>query len=163
MRPALLRRNSLLAASLFGCGIAAAQPVAPAWLAGCWQGEAGSSAANAYEAWAAPRAGRMLGISQTVRGATSNFEYMRIDANEKGLRFIPQPGGKPAVEFSAETIEPNRIVFANPQHDFPKYVEYQRNGDLLTVRLGTQPPGTEGKRQLFAFRRADCDSVFSTK
>jgi len=163
MKPAFLRRSSLLAASLLGCGIASAQPAAPAWLVGCWQGEAGSSAANAYEAWAVPRAGRMLGISQTVRGASSNFEYMRIDANEKGLCFIPQPGGKPPVEFVAETIEPNRVVFANPQHDFPKYVEYQRNGDSLTVRLGTQPPGIEGKRQLFLFRRVDCDSVFSTK
>ena len=163
MRTLSLPRNSLLAALLLGCGTASAQPAAPAWLAGCWQGEAGSSAANAYEAWAAPRAGRMLGISQTVRGTNSIFEYMRIDANEKGLRFTPQPGGKPPVEFVAETIEPGRIVFANPQHDFPKYVEYQRNGDTLTARLSAQPPGAEGKRQVFAFRRTDCDSVFSTK
>jgi hypothetical protein len=132
-------------------------------MAGCWQGEAGTAAASAFEAWAAPRAGRMLGISQTVRGTNSVFEYMRIDADDKGLRFIPQPGGKPPVEFAAEIVEANRVVFANPQHDFPKYVEYQRSGDSLTARLSAQPPGAEGKRQAFAFRRVDCDTVFTTK
>lgn len=132
-------------------------------MAGCWQGEAGTAAANAFEAWSTPRAGRMLGISQTVRGTNSFFEYMRIDADDKGLRFVPQPGGKPPVEFTSETVEPNRVVFANPQHDFPKYVEYQRSGDTLTARLSAQPPGVEGKRQLFAFRRVDCDTVFTTK
>jgi hypothetical protein len=104
-----------------------------------------------------------LEFVQTVRGKNSNFEYMRIDAGETGVRFIPQPGGKPPVEFVAETIEPGRIVFANPQHDFPKYVEYQRTGDTLTARLSTQPPGVDSKRQVFAFRRTDCDSVFPTK
>jgi hypothetical protein len=154
-------RSSLLAAGLLCCAAASAQP--PAWMTGCWQGEAGTAAANAFEAWSAPRAGRMLGVSQTVRGTSSVFEYMRIDADGKGLRFIPQPGGKPPVEFAAETVEPNRVVFANPQHDFPKYVEYQRSGDTLTAKLSAQPPGAEGKRQTFAFRRIDCDTVFSTK
>ena len=132
-------------------------------MAGCWQGEAGTAAANAFEAWSAPRVGRMLGISQTVRGTNSFFEYMRIDADDKGLRFVPQPAGKPPVEFTAEMVEPNRVVFANPQHDFPRYVEYQRSGDTLTARLSAQPPGAEGKRQLFAFRRVDCDTVFTVK
>jgi hypothetical protein len=156
-----LPRSSLLAAGLLCCATASAQ--GPAWMAGCWEGEAGTAAANAFEAWSAPRAGRMLGISQTVRGTNSSFEYMRIDADEKGLRFIPQPAGKPPVEFTAETVEPNRVVFANPRHDFPKYVEYQRSGDTLTARLSAQPPGAEGRRQLFAFRRIDCDTVFTTK
>jgi hypothetical protein len=146
-----------------GAGAVLAQPVAPAWLAGCWQGEAGTAAANAVEAWSAPRAGRMLGISQTLRGAGSAFEYMRIDADGQGLKFVPQPGGRPPVEFVAETTEAARVVFANPQHDFPKYVEYQREGDRLFARLGAQPPGTDGRRQIFTFRRIECDAVFTSK
>jgi hypothetical protein len=162
MLPRTIR--TLAGAALFALGAtAAAADAPPAWMAGCWQGEPGSAAANAFEAWSAPRAGRMLGISQTLRGARSVFEYMRIEAGEAGLRFIPQPGGKPPVEFAAETVEASRIVFANPQHDFPKYVEYQREGDRLTARLGAQPPGADGKRQVFAFRRVPCDTVFSTK
>lgn len=157
----LSRKSSLLAAGLLSCSIASAQ--LPAWMAGCWQGEAGSAAANAFESWTAPRAGRMLGVSQTVRGSGSLFEYMRIDSDDRGLRFIPQPGGKPPVEFAAQTVEPSRIVFANPQHDFPKYIEYQRSGDTLTAHLSTQPPGAADRRLQFTFRRVDCDALFTTK
>jgi hypothetical protein len=105
----------------------------------------------------------MLGLSQTVRGTGSDFEYMRIDADERGMKFVPQPRGKPPVEFAAETIEAARVVFANVQHDFPKYIEYQRDGDRLSARLGAQPPATDGRRLTFTFRRIDCDAVFSAK
>jgi hypothetical protein len=163
MRPASLRPSSTGLACLVCCGTALAQPAPPAWMAGCWQGEAGTAAANAVEAWSVPRAGRMLGLSQTVRGTGSDFEYMRIDADERGLRFVPQPRGKPPVEFTAETIEAARVVFANVQHDFPKYIEYQRDGDRLSARLGAQPPLTDGRRLVFTFRRIECDAVFSAK
>lgn len=163
MRLASLLPSSAALACLAGCGMALAQPAPPAWMAGCWQGEAGTAAANAVEVWTAPRAGRMLGLSQTVRGTGSDFEYMRIDADERGMKFVPQPRGKPPVEFAAETIEAARVVFANVQHDFPKYIEYQRGGDRLSARLGTQPPSVDGRRLTFTFRRIECDAVFSAK
>jgi hypothetical protein len=135
----------------------------PAWLAGCWQGEPDTAAANAFEAWSAPRADRMLGISQTLRGTGSMFEYMRIDRGERGLRYVPQPGGRPPVEFVAERVEAQRIVFANPQHDFPKYVDYRRVGDRLEVRLSAVAPDQDGKRALFAFRRVACDTILAAR
>lgn len=130
------------------------------WLAGCWSGQDGSAAQGAFEAWTVPRAGRMFGVSQTVRGARSTFEYMRIEATEAGVRFIPQPNGVPPVEFSAITSAPMRDVFYNPTHDFPKYVEYARDGDTLTARIGNVEPGAEGRRQVFVFRRTSCETVF---
>lgn len=149
------------AACALGPALAADAP--PAWLAGCWQGEPDTAAANAFEAWSAPRADRMLGISQTLRGAGSMFEYMRIDRGERGLRFVPQPGGRPPVEFAAERVEPQRIVFANPQHDFPKYIDYRRIGDRLEVRLSASAPDQDGKRALYAFRRVACDTILAAR
>jgi hypothetical protein len=105
----------------------------------------------------------MLGISQTVRGGGSVFEYMRIDAGPDGLAFIPQPNGKPPTEFRAERVDAQRIVFANPQHDFPKYVDYRRDGDRLEARLSSVPTDQDGRRQLFAFRRVACDTVFAAR
>ena len=110
-----------------------------------------------------PRAGRMLGISQTLRGSASVFEYMRIDSNDSGVMFIPQPNGKPPTEFRAERVEAQRIVFANPQNEFPKYVEYRRDGDRLEARLSAVAPDQDGRRQLFAFSRVACDAVFAAK
>jgi hypothetical protein len=105
----------------------------------------------------------MLGISQTLRGTGSIFEYMRIDIGPSGLRYVPQPGGKPPTEFRAARAEAQRVVFANPDHDFPKYVDYQRSGDRLEVRLSAVAPEQDGKRALFAFRRVACDTVFAPR
>jgi hypothetical protein len=156
-----LRISALVALLLAAAPTSAAE--APAWMAGCWQGEAGTAAANAFEAWSAPRAGRMLGISQTLRGNASVFEYMRIDSGDAGVVFIPQPNGKPPTEFRAERVEAQRVVFSNPQHDFPKYVEYRRDADRLEARLSAVAPDQDGRRQVFAFRRVACETVFATK
>ena len=163
MSPSRTRALALTVAALCAAGAALATDAPPAWLAGCWQGEPGTAAANAFEAWSVPRADRMLGISQTLRGAGSMFEYMRIDRGEHGLRYVPQPGGRPPVEFAAERIEAQRIVFANPQHDFPKYIDYHRIGDRLEVRLSAVAPDQDGKRALFAFRRVACDTIFAVR
>jgi hypothetical protein len=102
-------------------------------------------------------------MSQTVRGGGSMFEFMRIDRGDRGLRFVAQPGGRAPTEFHAERIEAQRIVFANPQHDFPKYVDYRRDGDRLEARLSAVPPDQDGKRVLYAFRRVDCDTLFAVR
>ena len=159
-------RTSALAlgfAALCALGAARAADAPPAWLAGCWQGEAGTAAANAFEAWSAPRADRMLGISQTLRGAGSMFEFMRIDRGERGLRFVAQPGGRPPTEFQAQRVEAQRILFANPQNDFPKYIDYRRDGDRLEARLSAAAPDQEGARALYAYRRVACDTVFAAR
>ena len=159
----MLRNSGLLALALAGAALpASAQTAAraPEWLAGCWRGEAGSAADGAFEIWTRPQAGQMLGISQTVRGTRKFFEYMRIEERDGRLLFIPQPNGKPPVEFPAQvpaevpaaTAEATRAVFANPAHDFPKYVDYARSGEHLIAQLSSAPPNTEGKRQRFAFR-----------
>jgi hypothetical protein len=159
-------RTSALAlgvAALCAAGPALAADAPPAWLAGCWQGEPGTAAADALEAWSAPRADRMLGISQTLRGTGSMFEYMRIDRGERGLRFVAQPGGRPPTEFAAQRVEAQRIVFTNPQNDFPKYIDYRRDGDRLEARLSAAAPDQEGAHAVYAFRRVACDNIFAAR
>lgn len=157
-----MRRSSAPAlALLLACGGALAQT--PDWLAGCWRGEAGSAADGAFELWTTPRADQMLGVSQTVRGQRRFFEYMRIEVRNGRPVFIPQPNGKPPVEFPITEAEPARALFANPAHDFPKYVDYARTGDALVVQLSAVAPGAEGRRQRFAFRRVACDTVLPTQ
>jgi Domain of unknown function (DUF6265) len=158
------RINALVAGCMLALGSAvAAADAPPAWLAGCWQGEPGTAAAQAFEVWSPPRADRMLGMSQTLRGGGSMFEFMRIEGGARGLRFVAQPGGRPPTEFAAERVEPQRIVFANPRNDFPKYIDYRRIGDRLEARLGATPPDQDGKRALYAFRRVACDDVLAAR
>jgi hypothetical protein len=158
------RISALIAGCTLALGAAAAAADAPpAWLAGCWQGEADTAAAQAFEVWSPPRADRMLGMSQTLRSGGSMFEFMRIDGGARGLRFVAQPGGRPPTEFAAERVEAQRIVFANQQNDFPKFIDYRRVGDRLEARLGAAPPDQDGKRALYAFRRVACDHILAAR
>jgi hypothetical protein len=157
------RTSSALAVLLFS-GAALANPP-PGWLAGCWTGQDSSAAQGAFEAWSAPRAGQMLGVSQTVRttssGTRREFEYLRIEVSAADLKVVPQPNGKPPVEFVAIASEASRLLFHNPAHDFPKYIDYARDGDTLTVRIGDAAPGEDGRRLSFVFKRTACEPIFA--
>jgi hypothetical protein len=151
-------RAVLTALVATGAAQASSPPPLPAWLSGCWQGEGRS--AGITEAWTNGRIGRMLGLGQTLRGARGSFEFMQIaTAADAALVFIAQPGARPPVQFRAVTVEPARIVFANPDHDAPKTIEYRRDGDRLLVLLDAAaadaPPS-------FTFRRTGCDSQFAS-
>jgi hypothetical protein len=76
---------------------------------------------------------------------------------------MAQPGGRPPTEFTAERVEAQRIVFANPKNDFPKFIDYRRVGDRLEARLGTTPPDQDGKRALYGFRRVACDDLLAAR
>lgn len=135
---------------------ATSPPPLPLWLSGCWQGEGRSSGSS--EAWTDGRIGRMLGVGQTLRGARGSFEFMQIATDADGvLVYIAQPGGRPPVSFKATSVEPNRIVFANPAHDAPKTIEYRRDGDRLFAYLDARAPDAAPN---FSFRRTGCDSQF---
>ena len=141
-----------------GAAHASSPPPLPAWLSGCWQGE--GSSAGVTEAWTDGRIGRMLGLGQTLRGARGSFEFMQIaTATDAALVFIAQPGGRPPVQFRAVTVEPARIVFANPDHDAPKTIEYRRDGDRLLVLLDARAPDAPPS---LTFRRTGCDRQFAS-
>lgn len=138
---------------------ATSPPPYPLWLSGCWQGEGRS--AGVTEAWTDGRIGRMLGVGQTLRGTRAGFEFMQIStAANAALVFIAQPDGRAAVQFKATVVEPMRIVFANPEHDAPKSIEYRRDGERLSVYLDAPAAGAN---PTFTFRRIDCDSIFPSK
>jgi hypothetical protein len=117
------------------------------WLRGSWHGDDG----EAEEHWTAAAGGTMLGVGRTIVGDTTrSFEFMRIEARPAGLVFIAQPSGGPAVEFTASTCAPDLLRFENPAHDFPKSIEYRRDGaDAITATVDA--PG--GPTLQFVFRR----------
>lgn len=109
-----------------------------AWLAGCWQGEAGE------ECWLEPRDGMMIAVNRAParEGEAPFFELLRIVEDAQGLVFLAQPGGaSPAVPFRAVEVGDSRVVFANPEHDFPQRLTYWREGDRLRVRVEARRDG----------------------
>ena len=47
------------------------------------------------------------------------------------------------IEFKLTTLEENRAVFENPEHDFPTKIVYERDGDMLTAIVSGLIDGEE--------------------
>jgi hypothetical protein len=107
------------------------------WLAGSWTGE--ESGRVVEEHWTQPSGGAMIGMSRTLAGGRmTEFEFLRIEAERDGIVYVASPGGAAPTEFRTRALPregENRIVFRNPEHDFPKRIEYRLFEGQLHVRV----------------------------
>jgi hypothetical protein len=112
------------------------------WIAGQWCGQ--SDGTLIEETWLPPTSKLMLGVNRNiVDQKTVSFEYLRIIVDDHGQsHYVAQPGGRPATSFALVESGPNWARFENPDHDFPKWIAYQRQDKALTARIGG--PGENG-------------------
>lgn len=114
------------------------------WLAGSWSGEVkGSAPGTRFEThYTTPQGGVILSSSKAFGqdGKLRWFELERFEARDGVLQVTPYPNGKASVSFTLVEYDPaaKKAVFANPQHDYPKRITYQRVADdrLLFVVEG---------------------------
>ena len=135
---------------------AAAQSTMPAFMAGCWSGEHADSRRSSYEVWIAPKAERMLGVSQTVRPDRTEFEFLRIERAAGNVDYVAQPSGRPPTRFRMTDASATHADFANPEHDFPQRIRYTREVDVLRAELFG---GNPVRRIEFRFRKVACESL----
>jgi hypothetical protein len=77
------------------------------------------------------------------QGRPHGFEFLRIEADPSGLVYLASPQGRPATPFPLKELSGQRVVFENPEHDFPQRVLYWRDAeDSLHARI----EGTRGGR-----------------
>jgi uncharacterized protein DUF6265 len=110
------------------------------------------------EQWTAPRAGSMLEVGRTVRGAARvEYEFVLLRERDDRLTYIAHPSGQPSAEFLSIAVGPDRVVFENQGHDFPQRVGYQRSGALLDAWIeGTQDG--KNRRVDFHYKRGACQA-----
>ena len=74
-----------------------------------------------------------------------------------GIAYIAQPGGKPPVSFMLVESKRGRVVFANPQHDFPQRIIYrlEADGSLFARVEATVKGQTRGID--YPYKRAKCE------
>jgi hypothetical protein len=150
-----MKRRVLIVALLVGAAALPAQTPEKdelAWLAGNWCSQDTGRAIEEY--WMAPRGGMLLGLSRTLKGGGAEFEYMRIMQVDGVLNFIAQPGGIPPTAFKRTAGGKGWVRFENPEHDFPKWVEYRRQGDALHAQVGA--PGRDGKKRSISYDYKTC-------
>jgi hypothetical protein len=97
-------------------------------MVGSWAGT--DEGVHSEELWIAPSGGVMLGLHRDV-GAEGKafFEYLRIVESRSGVVYVAQPLGRPPTDFKLTEIEPGRVVFENPGHDFPQRIIYRAGPD----------------------------------
>ncbi len=120
---------AVAACLLAGSGMAGAEKAevaALAWLAGSWQGTAGG--VEMEELWLPSKGGAMVGLHRDVAGG--RMVSFRLVESAKG-----------------------RVVFANPQHDFPQRILYWLADDgLLHARIEGEQRGKPANEE-WAWRR----------
>lgn len=111
-----------------------------AWLGGHWRVEGRRGMTE--ELWMPARGGMMLGLNRTVRGkAGAQFEYLRIVEDKQGVIYMASPGGAKPTPFRLTEASAAHAVFENPEHDFPKKIEYRLDGEQLKVQIAGDKPG----------------------
>jgi Domain of unknown function (DUF6265) len=133
------------AASTADADAGALAPVS--WMAGDW--ETRDATPYVEEHWTRPAGGAMLGNSRAIKGGKMvEFEFLRIEARGDGIFYMPQPSGKPPVDFKFTPRTNNEAVFVNPGHaDHLKKIIYRKNAD------GTLAAHIEGEHNGKAFAK----------
>ena len=148
-------KTALLAAALILSTSALAQAPKAAsleWMSGTWVAK--SEGATVTESWVGPANGMMVAANLSAWTSGGKFyEFLRIGETAEGLSYYASPGGRAPVEFKMKEAGDKRIVFENPQHDFPQRILYWREGDQLVARVEGTAGGKE-KREEWRFDRA---------
>ncbi|MCG2616320.1 DUF6265 family protein [Terrimonas sp. NA20] len=125
------------------------------WLIGTWENK--TPKGTIYETWRKVSADEFSGKSYILKDRdTIVFETIRLVQETDGLFYVPtvknQNDAFP-VRFAATTISATKMVFENPQHDFPKTISYtQIATDSLVAEIGGSRNGQE-RRQAFPMKR----------
>ena len=97
-------------------------------LVGAWHAD------GTYETWLPPSDGVMRGDNRTfVDGEVVHEEYLFIEHVAGEIQYNAFPKGQKHNIFALSEAEPGRLVFEDPEHDFPKRIIYQRDGDELVA------------------------------
>lgn len=112
------------------------------WMTGTWRLTEGGTTVE--EQWTAPRGGTLFGTSRTIEDdRVVFFEYLRIeDRGDDAVVYLASPMGRfPPTPFRLSERWPSRVIFTNPDHDFPQMIQYERIDDSLIATISGERRG----------------------
>lgn len=124
------------------------------WLAGDWVGENWGGLFHAY--YCTPEGGRVMSYSYLEKGGKKTyFEFEVFEPEGENVVFRPFPGGKKAtpLTMTACDAKKRKVVFENPEKDFPTKIVYQRVEDDRLVITLSDPHHDSDKTEKFDLKR----------
>ena len=116
-----------------------------AWLLGDWRADAGEN--FLHETWRMQGSRSFAGAGSTENrenGERKGFEQLELLSRDGKVFFIATVAHNPApVPFALSGNDPERLVFANAEHDFPKKIVYKRV-DHNHMRVEVSDGGSNG-------------------
>ncbi len=110
-----------------------------AWMAGSWKDAKENQSAE--EHWTAPAGNLMVGMHRDVMGKKAFFEYLRIEEKRGKVTYVASPMGRGETRFPMTKCEKQRVVFENPEHDFPQRIVYWLEDGTLHARAEATKDG----------------------
>lgn len=122
------------------------------WMTGTWGRQNTKLGSSAFESWEKMTKKGFSGQGITLQGADTVFvEKLSIVKKENKLYYVAEVSQNVApTYFKITSYSKNGFVCENPDHDFPKKIEYKLQGNILTATISG-----EGKEIPFQFRRMD--------
>ena len=105
------------------------------WIAGNWIREEDGTVSE--HLWLAPRGQVIVGLQRdTLDGITHHTEFVEIREGPNGIVFHVYPVGQAPTDFFLVWADERRMLFENPDHDFPQRILYwTEGGSVLVARI----------------------------
>ncbi len=121
------------------------------WLLGEWQRTNERPERTSLEVWELQENGDLAGVGLTTEGDKVVFkETLKLQLEGDKIQYIADVShNDEATVFELSSLEEKKIVFENPQHDFPKQISYELiSADTLHAVISGN-----GKEIIFQFKR----------
>lgn len=128
------------------------------WMTGCWALTGQES--GSIEQWSGPAGGTMFGFSRVVsNGKTVAFEYLRIITEDDDvIALIASPSGQETARFELKEMSEDKVVFENPDHDFPQTIIYRLDVDKNLIGRIEGTINSTPRAADFPMTRTSCDN-----
>ena len=120
------------------------------WLVGTWNRTNAKPGRSGVEQWKQTQPEELRGIGVNLQGADTTFvEKLRIVIKDNTIVYVADvPENQKPVYFKLTEITGSSFVCENPEHDFPKKITYQLNGNKLNAKISG-----DGKEIDYLFQR----------
>ncbi len=120
------------------------------WLVGTWNRTNAKPGRSGVEQWKQTQPKELRGIGVNLQGADTTFvEKLRIVIKDNTIVYVADvPENQKPVYFKLTEITGSSFVCENPEHDFPKKITYQLNGNKLNAKISG-----DGKEIDYLFQR----------